>query len=459
MSLRDEDAERSVIGSCILDPEHIDDVALIIRPSDFLLGTRGVFFQAMLDMQEAGKRIDGLLLRKWLTSNKLLQEERDSKEFVDCVESVPVAAHAVHYAEIVRDNAVLRALGEAGHRIVGLASGTDGTPRERLAEAERAVFGILDQRVDRGVRKFADVLTEALAAIDERTRNKALAGLHTGFADLDRLTCGLRGGELVVVAARPGVGKTSLASNIAEHVSLDGDRQAVLFFSLEMNQLELAERIVCGRAKLDSADSRNGAFRPEQYAALTKAANHLSRADLYIDDTPGRSMSEIAAVSRRMKRRHKLALVVVDYLTRVQPDSYREPREQQVAAIAQRLKTMARELNVPVICLAQMNRQVESDKAHRPRLSHLRESGAIEQEADQVWFVHREDCYRDDPAQHDNLAEIIVEKNRNGRTGIVTLCWFPVFTRFGSCAKGPDGRPQAGDYTPPGGEDVTEMFQ
>lgn len=776
---RNEDAEKSVLGSCLLDVEKLDDVALVLRERDFHVPQYATVFRAMLELREANRRPDSVLLVNALKKAGQFEFIGGYTTLTEIAESVPHAANAVQYAEIVRDCSILRDLIHAGAEILRLGKHESRgvEPRELISRAEAAVFGILDQRESTEARVFGDVLMEAMSEINKRIETKDQHGLRMGFTDLDNMVGGVRGGELVILAARPGMGKaqpldasvltpsgfvamgelqvgnevigssghpckvaavfprgelpvfrvsmtdgsateccgdhlwftqtrnerrcgipgsvkvtsdiietvlrtdgespnhalpivrpvqfkhggdlmidpyvmglllgdgsfgttvrfckpevdlidrlskslhqddaitvdpdgrgcrirrkvkssersetkkaivhygldgcgstekfiptdylvgneiertlllrglmdtdgfvtssgqsvefttsspqlakdvafvarslggivscrvrvpvyahdgekkrgapssrmvllfpsglipvasekhlskwrftgtvknrsiasiepigykpcqcitvseldglyvtddfilthnSALATNIAERVSLEAQRQ-VLFFSLEMNRLELAERIVCGRAKVDSRRVRNGFLEADESSRLTEQSNRLSAAELYIDDSPGRNMSEIAAVCRRHKRRHKLDLVIVDYLQRVRPDDSRAPREQQVAAIATRLKTLARELNVPVLCLAQLNRRVESSVEKRPRLSDLRESGAIEQEADQVWFVHREDYYRTNPAEFDNLAEILVEKNRAGATGRVDLAWFAEFTRF-----------------------------
>lgn len=426
-------AELAVLGSCLLDSERLDDVALVLRPGDFRLDLNGFVFRAMLDLRERNRRPDCVLVHAELKKTGFFELDGAAAHLEAIAESVPTAHNAVHYAELVRDCALLRALSYAGGEIDNLAHSGSAEPRELISRAEAAIFRILDSRESNDAVPVGDVLMEAMSELDKRMETKGQYGLRTGFSGIDNLVGGIRGGELVILAARPGMGKSALATNIAERVSHDAEK-GVLFFSLEMHRLELAERIICGRARVDSCSARNGFLSPEESSRMTEQCNRFSMAKLFIDDAPSRNMTEISAVCRRHKRRHKLDLVIVDYLQRIHPDDGRAPREQQVAAIATRMKSLARELNVPVLCLAQLNRRVESSVEKKPRLSDLRESGAIEQEADQVWFVHRDDYYQTKAENFTNLADVLVEKNRAGSTGAVQLAWFPVFTRFETVA-------------------------
>jgi replicative DNA helicase len=263
----------------------------------------------------------------------------------------------------------------------------------------------------------------------------AYGGLETGYIDFDELTGGLHDSELVILAARPSMGKTALALNIVEHIAIDerGPAKPVLFVSLEMSSMELADRLLCSRGRVNGHRLRNGQISGDESRKLVQTAADVSRAPLFIDDSPSRNMTEIAANARRLKRRENLALVVVDYLQLIDPDNSRDPRQEQVARIARRLKGLARELSIPVLCLAQLNRQVEATRDNRPQLSHLRESGAIEQDADVVMFVHREEYYKTDEQEREQVkgqADILIKKQRNGPTGDVKLTWLHDFTRF-----------------------------
>lgn len=782
-SPRDDLAERGVIGSCIIDPDVLDDVVLVIRERDFYAPTHQAIFRAMLELHENGKRPDPTLLFNHLKKTGRIEVAGGLAYLAEVADAVPTAHNAIYYAQIVRDHAILRDIIDVGASMLHMAKEATSTEaRELIGRAERTLFGVLDARQTNDAHRFSDVLIDAMNDLENRIENKGVAGLRVGFSDLDELIGGLRGGELVILAARPGMGKaqpldasvltpsgfvvmgevkvgdevigssghpckvvaihprgelpvfrvsmtdgsateccgdhlwftqtrnerrslsrgsvkrtseiietvlradgdspnhalpivrpvqfkqgdgliidpyvmglllgdgsfgstirfckpeadlieqlsqslhpddaltihpngrecrirrrikgteqsetkkaithygldgcsstekfipqdylfaseidrtlllrglmdtdgfvtssgqsvefttssprlakdvaflarslggivscrvrvpiyahggekkrgapssrmvlmfpsglvpvaskkhlskwrftgtakyrsiasiepigykrcqcitvsesdglyvtddfilthnSALATNLMERVAMDAGK-TVLFFSLEMHRLELSERIVCGRARVNSKRARNGILSSDDCARMTEQSNLLSPAPIFIDDAPSRTVSEIAAVCRRQKRRYGLDLVIVDYLQRIHPEDSRVPREQQVAGIATRLKTIAREVNVPVICLAQLNRQVEGQADKRPRLSHLRESGAIEQEADQVWFIHRPDYYELDDAKHTGLAELYVEKNRAGATGKVDLCWFPEWTRFETRAR------------------------
>ena len=312
----------------------------------------------------------------------------------EVMQSVATAAHAVYYAEIVRDKATLRSLIHSSTEI--LRESYDGSlePREMLARAEQKIFAILDNRGAGDLEDIGSILQDALMRIDARMKNEhAIGGIETGFTDLDVMTGGLHGSELVILAARPSMGKTALALNIAEFVSMKA-RQPTLFVSLEMSSVELADRMLCSIAEVNGQRLRNGTISNDDRRRLVEKAADLSQAPLFVDDTPSRTITEIAAASRRLKRKAGLSLVVIDYLQLIEPDNAKDPRQEQVAKIARRLKGLARELKVPVLCLAQLNRQAEATKDNRPRLSHLRESGAIEQDADVVMFIHREEVLR-----------------------------------------------------------------
>lgn len=431
-SPQDLDAERWVLGSCFIDCDKLDDVALILKPEDFFANENATIFEAMLDLREHDKRPDAPLVSRALIKSGKLDDVGGMEYLIRVADSVPTGHNAIHYARIVRGRALLRALRVAGFEISQLASDHTADPRDLLSKAESAVFGILDQREISEPEILSDVLHQAIEVIQKRQDQKGLAGVSTGYADLDAISGGMKGGELIVVAARPGMGKSALAGNIAEKISINGNHTA-LFFSLEMNRLELSERMLLGIARVDGTAAKNGTLSQLARRQIVAACSKLAAAQCFIDDTPGRNMTEIAAVCRRHKRRKSLSLVIIDYLQIIEPDDRRAPRQEQVSVISARLKRLARELNVPVLCLAQLNRQAESSTDHKPKLSHLRESGAIEQDADQVWFVHRDEYYAVSDEQKKacaGKAEIIVAKNRNGRTGSINLVWFEQFTRF-----------------------------
>lgn len=427
------EAEKSVLGSILLLPEVFDEVALILRAEDFYSDANRRIYEHLLIMHNAAESIDPMLLVERLRRAEQYEAIGGAAYLAEIAQAVPTAAHAEYYAKIVAEKAVLRSLIHAGTDIVHDAYDPTMETRTALSRAEEKVFGILESRGSGDLSSISDVLHESLERIDSRLDNhKAFGGLETGFDDYDELTGGLQNSELIILAARPSMGKTALAMNITEHVAVQL-RAPVLFVSLEMSALELGDRLLCSVAEVNSHRLRTGTISPEERRKLVKTAGEISEAPLFIDDSPSRTMTEIAANARRLKRRENLALVVIDYLQLIEPDNARDPRQEQVAKVARRLKGLARELSVPVLCLAQLNRQVEATRDNKPQLSHLRESGAIEQDADVVMFVHREEYYQTNEEDRERVrgeADLLVRKQRNGPTGDVKLAWIHDFTRF-----------------------------
>ena len=427
------DAERGVLGSILLDPEVCDELIPILRPEDFYSDAHRRLYRTLLRMRESGQQIDVMLLKEELQKNGDLEAVGGAAYLAELLQSVPVAAHAVYYAQLVRDKAILRELIHATTEILRQAYDPTQDPQELVSQAEEKIFQVHEFRTTNRVSSLHDVLVEVFAHIDRRVEGGA-AGIPTHFHDLDRLTGGLHEGELIILAARPAMGKTALACNITENVTIKS-RIPTLFVSLEMSRLELVQRMLCSQGKIDGHKFRSVYISAKDRTELIQASSKLSQAPLFIDDTPTRTVSEIAAMARRLKRRNNLGLVVIDYLQLIEPDNPKDARQEQVARITRRLKGVARELNLPILCVAQLNRQVEQGREiHRPRLSHLRESGAIEQDADVVMFVHREEYYCT-PEEAERLglkgvAEVIVAKQRNGPIGDVKLTWLQQFTRF-----------------------------
>ena len=427
------EAEMGVLGSILLDPKLCDDVVMILRAEDFYADANRKLFGHIVQMHGEGSRVDTVLLVERLKGEGDFESVGGAAYLHEVYNSVAVAAHAVHYARIVRDKATLRSLIHASTEILRDAYDPTLEPKGMLGLAEEKIFAVHDQRSSDHVASMHDVMMDAMQHIDHRLEHGGATGLPTGFSDLDNLTGGLHDSELVILAARPSMGKTALATNIADYVTCEAGA-AALFVSLEMAQLELAQRMLCARGRIDGRKFRGGYLSGDDREELVKASSELSLARLYIDDTPSRTITEIAACARRLKRRENLGLIVIDYLQLIEPDNARDPRQEQVAKIARRLKGMARELAIPVLCLAQLNRQAEATKDNRPRLSHLRESGAIEQDADVVMFVHREEYFHSaEEARERELvgkAELIISKQRNGPTGHVKLTWRQEYTKF-----------------------------
>ena len=427
------DAEKAVLGSILLLPEVFDEVALLVRPRDFYDQASRRLYEHLLAMHDDGQQIDLMLLVERLRHSGHYEAIGGAAYLAEIGQQVSTAAHAEYYARIVADKSMLRALILAGTDILHDAYDPTSDTREMLGKAEERIFGILESRGRGEVSPISDVLQDAMDRLDSRMEHHhAFGGLETGFDDLDQLTGGLQNSELTILAARPSMGKTAMAMNIAEHI-VTQLRAPVLFVSLEMSALELGDRLLCSVAEVNGHRLRNGTIGHEERQKLVQASVELSKAPLYIDDSPSRTMTEIGANARRLKRRENLGLVVIDYLQLIEPDNPRDPRQEQVAKIARRLKGLARELDVPVLCLAQLNRQVEATRDNRPQLSHLRESGAIEQDADVVMFIHREEYYQSNEEDRERVrgeAELMIRKQRNGPTGDVKLAWLHEFTRF-----------------------------
>ncbi len=450
----DLEAEMGVLGSIMLLPQACDDVASL-KADDFYDEANQKIYHHLREMYDEGHKIDITLLVSRLRTAGDYDKIGGAAYLAKLSASVPNAAHAVYYAGIVSDKAVYRRLIQASTEILRDAYDQASDSRELCAQAEQKVFAIMDGRSSQSVASISDVLHAAMDRMEARMSGEYVdGGCETGLADFDTMTGGLHNGELIILAARPSMGKTALAMNIAEHAAIE-QRSPVLFVSLEMSGIELADRMLCSLARVNGHRLRNGTISSDDRDRLISKANEISQAPLFVDDSPSRTVSEISAAARRIKRSAgSLGMIVVDYLQLIEPDNSRDPRQEQVAKIARRLKGMARELEVPLLCLSQLNRQAEDGKDHRPRLSHLRESGAIEQDADVVMFVHREEYYHrgDEKAQYAGQAEIIIAKQRNGPVGDVQLTWEADFTRFSNRA--PDRHSEFDDYaefSSPGG--------
>jgi replicative DNA helicase len=439
---QDLQAEKGVLGSLMLDPQMCDEIALMLRAEDFYAEANQRLYRNLLAMHEQGKRIDATLLVDRLKGEGEFEAVGGMAYLAEVAQSVPYAHNAMYYAEIVRNKATVRELIHAGTEILRDAWDPTYEPKELLSHAEEKIFAVHDRRTSDRVTHIENLLMEAFDRIDSRLEKGQSDATPTHFRDLDTMTGGLHPSELVILAARPSMGKTALATNIAENVAIHS-RVPVLFVSLEMARLELAQRLLCSQGSIDGSKFRSGFITSEEREKLLEASGKLSQSPLFIDDTPSRTVTEIAACARRLKRKAELGLIVIDYLQLIQPDDPRDPRQEQVAKMARRLKGLARELMLPIICLAQLNRQadVSGKEEHRPRLSHLRESGAIEQDADVVMFVHREEYYHTKEKAEElgitGQGLLILAKQRNGPVGDIKLQWSDKYTRFRDYAERP----------------------
>ena len=430
------EAEQGVLGSLLLQNETIDEVAEIIQPQHFYSDSHQRIYRAIMSLHERGVRgIDPVTLYNEISRNNEAEDIGGADYLAEILEAVPHAAHARYYADIVRDRWIQRSLTYACTEILTECYESGSETEDVLASAEQKIFSILETQEHVDKMNLGDILLDTFTRINERLEKEgSISGLHTGFTDLDKLTNGFQPTELIILAARPSMGKTALVCNIAEAAGKNGE--PVLLFSLEQSKLELAERLLCIRAKVNGHRLRGGELDEIEQDALMRASQELSEFPIFIDDAPGRTMAQIGAIARRLKRRDGLSLIIIDYLQLIEPEDKRAPREQQIALISRRLKFLAKEVEAPVIALAQLNRGVELREDKRPRLADLRESGSIEQDADVVAFLHRPAAY--DPEDRPGEADVIIAKNRSGPTGACTLAWLDKTMRFGDLSRVPD---------------------
>lgn len=440
------DAERGVLGSVLMLNEAIDEIAESLKPEHFYNDAHQRIFAAIHDLYERGVRgIDAVTLAEELTARGELDEVGGIPYLARILEAVPHAAHVRYYAEIVRGKFVQRSLIYACTEILSEAYEATEDTDSLLNAAEQKVFRILEQQETSARIAIGDVLLDTFDRINKRLESdRDITGISTGFVDLDHTTTGFQPSELIILAARPSMGKTALVCNIAEGVSRI-ENKGVLVFSLEQSRLELAERFLCICAKINGHDLRSGNLTDEQRTKMMQASSDLSQLPMFIDDQPGKTVPQMSAIARRLHRKAPLGLIIIDYLQLIEPEDKGVSREQQIAQITRRLKFLCKELDVPMIALAQLNRGVELREDKRPRLADLRESGAIEQDADLVMFLHRPDAY--DPEDRPGEAEVIVAKHRSGPTGIVRLTWMKEFMRFENYAGIPDAQfPGGGEF-------------
>jgi replicative DNA helicase len=433
-----KEAEQCVLGSMLRDNVVIGDILQIIRPDNFYLDAHQKICQAITGLYDQGHPVDLVVLAEELKNRKHIEDIGGYGYLGQLWDAAPTAANAEYYARIVRDKAIIRHLIHSSNEILRDAYDQAMPADELLESAERKVLDIAEMGITGQTFTLAQALTEAYDRIDTRQQNDqtSISGLPTGFIDLDEKTAGLQNSELVIMAARPSHGKTALAMNIARHVAVE-DGQPVFVVSLEQSRIELAERLLCCQARVDSHKLRKGHLSSEDMQKLIEAGGVLRNAPLFIDDTPGQGMLRIAANARRLKLREKIKLVVLDYLQLIEPDNRRDSRQEQVAHISRRLKFLARELQIPVMALAQVNRSSEDRTDHKPRLADLRESGSIEQDADTVMLLHRPEMY--EPGQHEGILEIHIAKQRNGPTGEISLTFLKQFMRFENFVEAPVG--------------------
>jgi replicative DNA helicase len=441
---QDVAAERAVLGAIITDNAVLANVQEQIVADDFSLAAHADLFSAMVALDQKQERIDPLTLAEQLKIAGKLASVGGPNYLSTLDQAVPFAQNAVEYAKIIKSQSTRRALAGAGREIMELASQETGDVAELMDEAERKVFQIAQKRRAGDLRSMQDLMGEALDLLDKMKQSSSgITGTATGFIDLDNQLTGLHGGELIVLAARPGIGKTSLAMNIAIHVALH-EKLPVAIFSLEMPSVQLLTRMLATHARIDMKKLRGGRLAPNEEERISEAANELFGLKMYIDDSGGLSSFDLRAKARRLKQKEgKVGLIVIDYLQLMHQKGKVESRQLEVAEISRALKQLAKELDAPIIALSQLNRKVEERKGGKPMLSDLRESGAIEQDADVVMFIHRDeegDGEGGDPGPQQNRSaipvELIIAKQRNGPVGSIDLVFLAELTRFESRARG-----------------------
>ncbi|MCJ7494703.1 MAG: replicative DNA helicase [Deltaproteobacteria bacterium] len=425
------EAEVSVLGGVLLENEALNRALEVVNEGDFYREAHRQIFSALLHLYERNEPADLITLSEVLKKRDALEEVGGIEYLNFLVNSVPTAANIAYYAKIIKEKSILRKLINRATEIINLGFGDAGDVDESLDRAERLIFEISEDRVRPSFFPIKDIIKASFKTIENLYEKKQLiTGVPTGFTKLDDLTSGLQPSDLIIVAGRPSMGKTALALNITQHAAIeDGIPSAI--FSLEMSKEQLALRLLCSEAKVDAHRLRGGFLSETDWPKLTRAAGSLSEAPIFIDDTPGLTVLEMRAKSRRLKAEHNLGLVVVDYLQLMRGRANSETREQEISDISRSLKALAKELRLPVIALSQLNRKVEDRGDRRPQLADLRESGAIEQDADVIIFLYRDEVYnRSEDNPHKGKAEIIVGKQRNGPTDKFELAFLDKYTCF-----------------------------
>ncbi|ALN80701.1 replicative DNA helicase [Lysobacter antibioticus] len=427
------EAEQAVLGGLMLAPDAYDRVADQIVEEDFYRRDHQLIYRAIRELAEKSRPFDAVTLGEWFDSQGLSEQVAGGAYLIELASTTPSAANITAYAEIVRDKAVMRKLIEVGTEIVNDGFQPDGRDSgEILAKAEQQVFAIAEAGA-RGRTDFTPVtkaLSEAFDVLQTRyASGGAVTGLATGYTEFDEMTAGLQPTDLLILAARPAMGKTTLALNMAEYAAFRS-KKAVAIFSMEMSASQLALRLISSVGRVNAQRLRSGQLEDEDWSRVTSAIRQLREAKIFIDDTPGLSPEVLRAKSRRLKREHDLGLIVIDYLQLMSVPGNSENRATEISEISRSLKHLAKELNLPVIALSQLNRSLEQRADKRPVMADLRESGAIEQDADVIIFIYRDDYYNKETSPDKGLAEVIIGKQRSGPTGSLKLKFFGEYTRF-----------------------------
>ena len=428
------EAEQSVIGSMLMDREAIMAASEIVTSEDFYQHQYGIVFEAMLELYNEGKPVDLITLQERLRE-KEVPPEVSSLEFIkDLLNTTLTSANVRSYAQIVQEKSMLRKLIKVNEEIANTCYLAKERVEDIMEDTERKIFNLVQKRSNGDYVPIKDVVLNALDKIEIASKNKgSVTGIPTGFVDLDYKTSGMQPSDLVLVAARPSMGKTAFVLNMAQHMAFRNGVTAAIF-SLEMSKEQLVNRLLSLESRVDSQSIRTGNLSDEDWTKLIEGAGIIGKSNLIIDDTPGISVAELRSKCRKYKLEHNLGIIIIDYLQLMTGNKKTDSRQQEISDISRSLKEIARELSVPVVALSQLSRAVEQRPDHRPMLSDLRESGAIEQDADVVMFIYRDDYYNKD-SEKKGIAEIIIAKQRNGPIGTVELVWLPNYTKFANMKK------------------------
>ncbi len=432
----DLDAEQAVIGSMLTDADAVASSIEVLKPEDFYRADNRIIYEAMFNLYNRSEPIDIITVKAELESMGRFEQVGGLEYLAGLPDKVPTTANVQKYINIVEEKSKLRDLIKTANDIIELGYDPTEDVDDIMENVEKKVFNLTQGKNQKGYSAIKDVLVDSFTQLEELyNRKQHITGVPSGFADLDYRTAGFHGSELILVAARPAMGKSAFALNIATNAAVRAD-VPVAIFNLEMSKEQLVNRILCSEAMVDSNKVRTGKLEEEDWSKLAEAIGPLSASNIYIDDTPGISITEIRAKCRKLQVEKHIGMVIIDYLQLIQGTNKRGgSREHEISEISRSLKIMAKELNVPVIALSQLSRAVEQRPDHKPMLSDLRESGAIEQDADIVMFLYRDDYYNPD-SEKKNIAEVIIAKHRGGSTGSVDLRWFGSYTKFTNLGKG-----------------------
>ncbi len=428
------EAEMAVLGAMLLDQEAIGVATEFIDKESFYKDSHKQVFEAIVDLYNANKAVDLLTLTDELKRKNILDEVGGASFITGLVNSVPTAANVAHYVHIVKEKSILRSLINNATKVVSMCYQAEGNIDDTVDNAEKLIFEVRDNRPQASFMSLKEIVKDSIETIDKLYQLKAhVTGIPTGYIDFDMKTAGLQPSDLIIVAGRPSMGKSALALGMAEYAGVV-EKIPVAIFSLEMSKEQLVQRMLCSHARVDANKVRTGYLSTSDWPRLTAAAGKLSEAPIFIDDRPAISVMELRAKARRLKLHHDIKLIILDYLQLMRGSNNIESRQQEISEISRSLKALARELNIPIIAVSQLSRSVENREGHRPQLSDLRESGAIEQDADVVVLLLREEYYN--PTEDNRgLAEVIIAKQRNGPVGSVNLTFLKEYTRFENIAR------------------------